>query len=158
MNSRNVRLVETLDAIHGPLSRLSMSLRDDGPSIAKAEQDKTGQDLLATDAFLQRFQQVIDIALRKLFPRLLAVLENSDVRHPFGAVLDRLDGYEVLSDVPWWIALNEIRNRLIHEYAMGAEDRRIEIARAWDAASRLRAELLRITEDRALARGILPHD
>ncbi len=113
---------------------------------------------MATDAFLQRFQQLTDLTLRKLMPRLLAVLEASDVRHPFGAVFDRLDGFEVLIDVPWWIALNEQRNRLIHEYAMSADDRARELANAWEAAGRLRDELVRIRDDRVLGRRLFGHD
>lgn len=158
MNGRQVRLGDTFEAIGGPLARLDRSLRDDGGSIVMPEHDKSGHDLLATDAFLQRFQQVTDLVLRKLFPRLLAVLENSDVRHPFGAVLDRLDGYEVLADVPWWLDLNEIRNRLIHEYAMTVEQRATEIGRAWAAAAMLRAEVVRLREDKALGRRLFPDD
>lgn len=158
MNTRQIRLAETFEAIGGPIARLARSLQDDGASIAKPETEKSDYDLLATDAFLQRFQQLTDLALRKLFPRMLAVLEQSDVRHPFAAVFDRLDGYEVLSDVSWWVALNETRNRLIHEYAMSADDRAGEIARAWTAAGRLHAELIRIREDRDLGRRLLNDD
>lgn len=153
MNVRRVRLSETFDAISGPFARLGRSLREDGVAILKPEGEKSGHDLLATDAFLQRFQQVTDLVLRKLFPRLLAVLEDSDVRYPFGAVLDRLDGYEILSDVAWWIELNEIRNRLIHEYAMAVEQRAVEIGAAWRAAEKLRAEIKRIGEDHTLRQG-----
>lgn len=158
MTSRQDRLSETFEAIAGPLARLDRSLREDDLSVNKREEEKSAYDLLATDAFLQRFQQVTDLVLRKLLPRLLAVLENSDVRHPFAAVFDRLDGYEMLSDVPWWIGLNEIRNRLIHEYAMGIEERASEIKRAWEAAGRLRSEVVRIKEDQALSRRLFPHD
>lgn len=158
MNSRQVRLGETFEVIGGPLARLGRSLRDDGPAILKSEPDKIGHDLLATDAFLQRFQQVADLTMRKLFPRLLAVLESSDALHPFGVVLDRLDGYEVLSDVPWWIELNEVRNRLTHEYAMPADQRAAELAAAWQAALRLFAEVVRIREDDMLGRKSFGHD
>jgi hypothetical protein len=148
VTSRQTRLSETFAAVGGPLVRLEQSLQQDGAAIAKRESDKSGHDQLATDAFLQRFQQVTDLTLRKLFPRLLAALENSDVRHPFGAMLDRLDGYEILSDVPWWIELNEIRNRLTHEYAMSDDARAAEIAKAWAAAGRLHAEIIRVRDDR----------
>lgn len=157
MTSRQARLGDIVDSIGGPLARLDRSLREDGASIIKPEHRQSGHDMLATDAFLQRFQQVTDLALRKLFPRLLAVLEESDVRHPFGTVLDRLDGYGIVSDVSWWIGLNEIRNRLIHEYAMSPDDRAAEIKLAWDAAFRLRDDLTRIRNDRASAVG-LRHD
>lgn len=158
MNTRQVRLGETLEALGGPLARLDRSLREDGEAIAKAEGDKSGHDLLATDAFLQRFQQLTDLTLRKLFPRLLAALEESDVRHPFGAMLDRLDGYEILADVPWWLALNDLRNRLIHDYAMSVDERVEEMARAWQAALRLRDELVRISEDRDVVGRLFRHD
>lgn len=154
MNARQARLAETFETIGGPMARLGSSLRDDGDSLAKAEQAKSRLDLLATDAFLQRFQQVADLALRKLFPQLLAALESSDARHPFGAVLDRLDGYEILSDVPWWLALNEIRNRLIHEYAMTPPERAEEIGLAWIAAGRLHAELTRIKNNSDIVKGL----
>ena len=158
MNGRQVRLGDTLEAIGGPLARLGRSLREDGAAVLTAEASKSGHDLLATDAFLQRFQQVTDLALRKLLPRLLAVLEDQEPRHPFGAVFDRLDGFEVVSDVPWWIALNEIRNRLIHEYAMSTDDRAAELGRAWDAAHRLHDELVRIRNDRELGRRLFGYD
>ena len=96
------------------------------------------------------------MTLRKLFPHLLAVLEQSDARPPFGAVLDRLDGYEVLSDVAWWLELNEQRNRLIHEYAMSEEQRAIELTLAWESAERLRVEVQRIKEDRTLGERLFP--
>lgn len=158
MNTRQERLKETFASIAGPLARLRESLHDDEPSVTRNERDKSAYDRLATDAFLQRFQQFTDLALRKLMPRLLAVLEDSDTRHPFGAVFDRLDGYEILSDVPWWIKLNEVRNRLIHEYAMGLDERTAEMARAWSAAAQLCNELTRIREDRALAERLFPND
>ncbi|MDB5713930.1 MAG: hypothetical protein JWO15_1327 [Sphingomonadales bacterium] len=95
----------------------------------------------AADAFLQRFNQVCDITTRKLFPRLLAVLDASDVRHPFITVLDRLDGLGVIADPAWWVDLNAIRNRLIHEYAMSLEERASELSIAWVAALRLVEEI-----------------
>lgn len=72
MNRRQVRLTETFEAIGGPVARLGRTLREDVEAIIKPEADKSGYDLLATDGFLQRFQQVADLTLRKLFPRLLA--------------------------------------------------------------------------------------
>ena len=80
------------------------------------------------------------------------------MRHPFGAVFDRLDGYEILSDVAWWIELNEIRNRLIHEYAMANDERTDELIRAWRAAGRLHAEILRIRNDRELGKRLFHGD
>ena len=97
-------------------------------------------------------------SFRRSLDRDVGALESSDVRHPFAAVFDRLDGFEVLSDVPWWIALGELRNRLIHEYAMTIEERAKEIGAAWTAAGRLRSELFRLREDRDLARKVFPHD
>ena len=158
MNGRLVRLNETFDAIGGPLARLGRSLREDGDAIARAEADKSSHDQLATDAFLQRFQQVTDLVLRKLFPRLLAVSESSDMRHGFGAVLDHLDGYEVIADVPWWIELNETRNRLIQDYAMSVEDRAAEIGKAWIPAIKLRAEVDRIRQDGAVSERLSRQD
>jgi len=158
LNTRQVRLGETLEAIAGPLDRLGRSLREDGDAILKADEDKSGHDLLATDAFLQRFQQLTDLTLRKLFPRLLGALEGSDMRHPLGAMLDRLDGYEILADVPWWLALNDLRNRLIHEDAMSVDERAEEMARAWQSALRLRDELIRIKEDRDVVGRLFRHD
>lgn len=151
MNSRQTRLAETWDGIAGPLSRLQRSLRDDVDAISQPERAKNDHALLATDAFLQRFQQVADLTLRKLFPRMVAVLEQSDTRLPFGTVLDRLDGYEVIDDVPGWLALNDLRNRLVHEYAMTDEDRTRELSNALSAAERLADALTRLRDDRVLS-------
>lgn len=158
MNARRTRLAETVAGLRGPLARLERSLQEDGEAIARADGMKTSHDLLATDAFLQRFQQVTDLALRKLFPRLLAVLEASDTRHPFATALDRLDGYEAIADVPWWIVLNELRNRLIHEYAMNPDDRHRELVSAFQAARRLHAELTRLLTQHDDAEGLQSHD
>ena len=150
MNARQVRLGDTFEAIGGPLARLRRSLREDGEAILVDQVHASGAQLLASDAFLQRFQQTTDLALRKLLPRFLAVLEESDQKVPFAAVFDRLDGYGVISDVPWWIELNALRNRLIHEYAMLADARASELQAAWRAAARLVDELDRIRTDHAM--------
>ncbi len=136
--SRETRLAETWQALGGPLARLKRSLLEDEKSLpVRGQAEQSGPDSLAVDAFLQRFQQVTNIVLRKLFPRLLAVLEADDAKRAFGAMLDRLDGYAIIDDVGWWTELNAIRNRLIHEYAMVADARADELRFAWTAAAQL---------------------
>ena len=113
MNMRQTRLGDTWDAIGGPLARLGASLHLDRIAVLLPEQDKGAGEALATDAFLQRFNQVTDIALR---------------------------------------------NRLVDEYAMSPDERASELEQAWHAAERLRAELLRIKGDPALAVTLFGHD
>lgn len=156
-DARVLRLGETFDALAGPLARLRRSLRDDAHALPDPERpEQTDEQVDAVDAFLQRFQQTADLTLRKLFPRLLAVLEASDTKRAFASVLDRLDGYEVIDDVAWWTELNSIRNRLIHEYAMEPTARAIELARSWSAAGELvrRLDVLRDRTDLSGSRGV----
>ena len=56
--------------------------------------------------------------------------------------------------MPWWLALNEIRNRLIHEYAMTPTELTEEIGLAWIAAGKLHAELTRIKNNSDIVKGL----
>jgi hypothetical protein len=142
---RLARLRETFEMIEGPVARLRLSLAHDEASLpSRVGPDPGEAHQQAVDAFLQRFQQATDLTLRKLLPRVLSALEASDARHPFATVLDHLDGYERIDDVSWWVELNDIRNRLTHEYAMTFDVRAAELDLAWASATRLVAEVERL--------------
>ncbi|HEV2569164.1 MAG TPA: HepT-like ribonuclease domain-containing protein [Sphingomonas sp.] len=97
--------------------------------------------MLTIDAFLQRFQQVVDLTLRKLFPKLVAALELREERVALRPVLDRLEREGLIESADWWSELNELRNRLVHEYAMAPDQRAAELNKAWSYAHGLLEQL-----------------
>jgi hypothetical protein len=126
----------------GPARRLRLSLDRDHslfPLQGGAFDDDVA--LLTIDAFLQRFQQVVDLTLRKLFPKLVAALELREERVALRPVLDRLEREGLIESADWWSELNELRNRLVHEYAMAPDQRAAELNKAWSYAHGLLEQL-----------------
>jgi hypothetical protein len=118
----------------GPGARLRASLDEDSGLFPLDAQSVITADAKAIDAFLQRFQQVSDLLLRKAFPRLLAALEERDERHRFRDMLDELERFGVIESADLWSDINDLRNRLVHEYAMDPEPRSRELNLAWSMA------------------------
>lgn len=101
----------------GPRERLRESIADDGGMFPIKGVPLDRQDRKALDAFLQRFQQVYDILVRKAMPRALAYLTANERALPFRDMLDALDRLELIESADAWEELNQLRNRLVHEYA-----------------------------------------
>lgn len=133
----------TLDAeralamLAGPIRRLQRSLADDAALFPLTPETVVAADEKTIDAFLQRYQQVADLILRKAFPRLLAALEQRDERVRFRDMLDELERYGVIDSADFWSDVNDQRNRLVHEYAMEPAERAAELNRAWAFAPAL---------------------
>ncbi len=141
------RVEQILKMLSGPMRRLRLSLESDS-QLFPLQPSRFDDDavLLAIDAFLQRFQQVVDLTLRKLFPKLLAALELREERVALRPVLDRLEREGLIESADWWSELNELRNRLVHEYAMSPEQRAIELNTAWRYAPELVEQLAAIRQ------------
>ena len=121
MTVRAARLVDVFEALDMMSERLGWSLRDDTALFpvdpAMLRDRATAQ---ALDAFLKRFEQTCDHILRKLFPALVASVEIEYLVRPFLDVLDRLHRFGVIDDPATWIRMIELRNRLVHDYALDA--------------------------------------
>ena len=88
-------------------------------------------DSKTIDAFLQRYQQVADLLLRKAMPRLLSAIEERDERLRFRDMLDELERYGVIESADQFSDINEQRHRLVHEDAMEPSARAAELNLAW---------------------------
>lgn len=139
------RARQVLQNLAGPTRRLNLSLQRDA-SLFPLEPTSFDDEaaLLAIDAFLQRFQQVVDLTLRKLFPKLVAALKLREERVALRPVLDRLEREGLIESADWCSELNELRNRLVHEYAMSPEQRATELNTAWRYAPKLVEQLASI--------------
>ena len=134
MNALHNRLDVTLDSLLPVEQRLRSSLLDDRawfPITAQSLMDGNVDAQRVRDAFLQRFQQASDLLLRKLFPRLLAVIEASPEPVPFVDVLERLHRFGLLDEPHDWATLNELRNRLVHDYVLDRDELAEDFNLAW---------------------------
>lgn len=141
------RLTQALDALLPMEARLQLSLGDDAhwfPVTAETLGNGDVDGLRARDAFLQRFQQTSDHLLRKLFPRLLAAMEASAEPMPFVDVLEHLHRFGLVDDPLDWATLSELRNRLIHDYAMERAELAQDLNLAWTMSPAILAQIARI--------------
>lgn len=147
MTSLAERLALTLGALPPMEARLRLSLEDDArwfPVTVEALGDGDVGGLRARDAFLQRFQQTGDHLLRKLFPRLLAAIEASAEPLPFVDMLERLHRFGLLDDPVDWGTLSELRNRLVHDYALEQGELAQDLNLAWAMSPVILAQIARI--------------
>lgn len=108
----------------------------------------------ARDAFLQRFQQTSDHLLRKLLPRSLAAIDGSAEFRPMRDMLDALERAGAIDSPDPWLTLIELRNRLIHEYALSDQELAADLNDAWVMAPWLLDQIARM-RDYALAHNLL---
>ena len=125
--------------IAGPLARLHESVTEDANLFPLSANSFDRQSRKALDAFLKRFQQVYDILARKVMPAMHLFL-TADVRpRSFRDTLDAFERLELIDSADRWEELNELRNRLIHEYALDDLTRAHELNAAFAAAPMITA-------------------
>ena len=140
MNGQAIRLRLALEAMEGMEARLDLSLTEDADlfPITAAMLETPSSALVKTlDAFLKRFEQTIDHLLRKLFPLMVAAADARRETLPFRDVLDRLHRFSLIDDPETWVSLNELRNRLVHDYALGKEELAADLSAAWQVSPML---------------------
>lgn len=133
------RVERALAMIAGPLSRLRESVEDDGQLFPLSAGSFDRQSRKALDAFLQRFQQVYDILARKLMPAMHAYLVADARPRSFRDTLDAFERLELIDSADRWEELNELRNRLIHEYALDDATRAQELNAAFALTAMIEA-------------------
>ena len=95
-----------------------VALNPDLAWIRSLEENENHSEML--EAFVSRYSRLQDTIGNKLLPALLAA-----TMEPPGTQLDNLSRAEKLGwvdSVERWIALRELRNRLVHEYMESPED------------------------------------
>jgi hypothetical protein len=138
------KVLETLDNLVGPVRRLQRSLGNAAGTFPIHATDDTDEVVDEVDQFLQRFLQVTDITLRGLFPRVATAFFAAPSPQYFRDLLDKLERAEIIDDAAWWVELNNLRNRLVHEYAMEPVVRQRELNAAWTAASTVVQQIERV--------------
>jgi hypothetical protein len=126
LNKHRARLIEAMKVTAGAERRLRSSLTEDAELIARAFR-LGGEDdadvLRAVDAFVQRFQQMLEHMLQRFYPALYR-LEEGGERPPTRLELYRWVEERSLVDAALsWVERVETRNRLVHEYPLSPEDR-----------------------------------
>lgn len=144
MIERAARLNDVFDALDMMVERLEWSIQDDGHLFpVDAAQLRDRQIATSLDAFLKRFEQTCDHVLRKLFPALVAAVELEYVVRPLRDVLDALHRFGVIDDPATWIQMIDLRNRLVHEYALDVATLAAELSVAWTCAPALITQIER---------------
>ena len=137
MNDVETRLRQAFVALQSIQSRLALSLADDARWFPVTPQGLEGEDhdaVRARDAFLQRFGQATDHVLRKLFPRLQAAITGSTELLTIRELLEALHRAELIDAPQTWMEVLELRNSLIHEYALRREELADALNDAWRRA------------------------
>ena len=134
MNGQATRLRLALEAMEGMEVRLNLSLAEDAamfPVTAITLANPSSELIKTLDAFLKRFEQTADHLLRKLFPLTIAAADASREVLPFRDILDRLHRFSLIDDPATWVSLNDLRNRLVHDYALDNEELAAYLSAAW---------------------------
>jgi hypothetical protein len=140
VNGQATRLRLALEAMEGMEVRLNLSLTEDAAMfpVTATTLESPGSEMIKTlDAFLKRFEQITDHLLRKLFPLTIAAADASREVLPFRDVLDRLHRFSLIDEPAMWVSLNELRNRLVHDYALDNEELAADLSAAWQLSPML---------------------
>lgn len=140
MNDQAVRLRLAFEAMEGMEVRFNLSLAEDVavfPVAAAALENPSSELTKTLDAFLKRFEQTTDHLLRKMFPLMIAAAEASREVLPFRDVLDRLHRFSLIDDPATWVSVNDLRNRLVHDYALDKEELAADLSAAWQISPML---------------------
>lgn len=144
MNPDNLRLQAAIDVTKRGIDPLNWSLEND-ISLLGSSGVATGnqQALRAIDAFIQRFQQVLEHITHRLFPAIYRAETIGERPPALRTLLTYLHEAGLVADPRDWQRRIELRNQLVHEYPIG-EDERHEAIAAMLAESR---ELVRAFND-----------
>lgn len=138
------RLRSAIEKVARAGLRAESSVRDDSRLIVASVGDADFVDkdaARASDAFLQRFEQMSKIMPRRLFPATLRVLDLEDRALGLRETLLRLEKLGFLDDAAVWLRRKELRDRLVHEYPDDPADRVADLSGALEEAAAMIGEL-----------------
>jgi hypothetical protein len=127
------RVADNLDEAIADLQPIAWLSSDD------AQPSKSERYVI--DGFLKRFSDAAE-AGRRLFRASLIPLGENDPKLSFIDVLNKAEKFHVLTDARAWRDAVEIRNKVVHEYAMQRDEARAAVGEAHRAAQRV-SEMLR---------------
>ncbi|MFM9979214.1 MAG: hypothetical protein ACKVOP_14360 [Sphingomonadaceae bacterium] len=154
MSPENRRLHAALDVTQRGIDRLSSSLVDDIDLLSADRAVDSKEALRATDAFVQRFQQVLEHITHRLFPAIYRSETVGDRPPGLRALLIYLHEAGLIAEPRDWERRIELRNQLVHEYPIEEEDRVAAIA-AMLVESRLMIDAFGATLDYVSKRQLL---
>ena len=131
------RLLDAIATTRAAAERLRDSLRMGGAELAAAislsPQDEPGA-LREVDAFVQRYQQVVEHVTHRLFGAIYRAEELGDRPPPLTRLFRYLESIAALDATEPWRVYLEIRNRLVHEYPLDPADRAQALTDAAEAS------------------------
>lgn len=141
-----LRLDSALRKLRNVEVRVRLSLTEDDLAIrhfaaSMSIGPENHEEAKAVDAFIQRFEQLFEVAVRRLFPATLGVVDIGDRGDGLLEVINRLERLKFVTDAARWLAWKELRDRLIHEYPDEPVDRASDLTDALEAAEQILVEL-----------------
>lgn len=134
------QLVETGAHLAGNLSEATAELQGRLPLGAGDPRALPSDTRLRIDAFLKRWEQLQDFLANRLLRAIFAMLLEPTERMSARSAFNRAASLGVLHDERRFIAMQELRNRLAHEYPMSDAKRAARINDAWAFAPALLEE------------------
>lgn len=140
------RLRAALRKVAAVERRVRWSLDDDADAIRRYAvtmdaAEVARDDAQAADAFIQRFEQLFEITLRRLFPATARVVEFAGRDEGLREILDRLERSGYIVDASRWVRRKALRDRLTHEYPDDPGDKAADLNAALADAADMIAEL-----------------
>ncbi|MDR9468390.1 hypothetical protein [Marinospirillum sp.] len=74
--------------------------------------------LAILDQYVFRFSKLQDALGNKLFPAIMGLLNEEEIRMPWADIADQLEKYHVLESAEDWGLMREARNELAHDYPL----------------------------------------
>ena len=148
IDPKQERLTAALRKLARVEAKVRSSLGGDRAAIVRFARGNTDiaaneDDLRAADAFVQRFEQLFEIVLRRLFPATIRIVGVGGRADSIIEILVQLEQLEFIADAKAWVARKDLRDRLVHEYPDDPDARRIDLLAALASAEAILVELER---------------
>lgn len=141
MNGDQRRLSLAITVTKSAANRMACSLSEDLELLSRVEIDREATDVLrAADAFIQRYQQLVEHMTHRLFPAIYRCLSVGDRAPPLRALLTMMEEEGATCEAKRWAQRMELRNQLVHEYPIDPADRTSTFGAAVNEASAMLEE------------------
>ncbi len=144
MSNEAVRLAAAIRVTKAAAVRLKDSVEHDRDFLQAAIIAGDGisrEQSRALDAFVQRYQQMFEHMAQRLFSAIYRAAEYGDRPPPLRTLFIWAEEVGLVQSSLVWGERAELRNRLVHEYPVQAEQRAIALTSALHEASLILREL-----------------